>query len=76
MFQNFQHLTQMIKTYEDAQKFDKELLKVLNKINNKTPENSEVETPLGQDQDRESDARPEDSIETLQRLGELELQGT
>ena len=66
----------MIKTYEDAQKFDKELLKVLNKINNKTPENSEVETPLSRDQDRESEAKPDDSIETLQRLGELELQGT
>lgn len=49
LFQNFEHLIQMIQTYEDAQKFDKELLKVLNKINNKTPENSELETPLGRD---------------------------
>jgi len=50
------------------------LLKVLNKINNKTPENSEAEFPLDV-QDKQSE-RPEDSIETLDRLKDLESQGS
>jgi hypothetical protein len=64
----------MIQTYEDARKFDKDLLKVLNKINNKTPENSEADSPLDV-QDKQSE-RPEDSIETLDRLKDLESQGS
>lgn len=64
----------MIQTYEDARKFDKDLLRVLNKINNKTPENSEADCPP-EAQDKQSE-RPEDSIEALDRLKELELQGS
>ena len=59
-------MDKIIQTYEDAKKFDKDLLRVLNKINNKTSENSEADCSL-EAQEKQSE-RPEDLIETLDRL--------